>query len=168
VTLGGIRSPSIDEFATNAVAYPRGYPLEAISGIKSGPVADTPVRPLPEIAPIIAQLTDATTPRPPRIRPTKIFTNFNRLAAIPLSLMIDPANTNNGIQSSTGLASWLKPQTIVPLIVAPPRSVIDIRAPPKQYGRGTPKLSMSTKTARDIREIVTISTLSSFVVRICN
>jgi hypothetical protein len=132
ITLGGMSRPRMDELAMIAVAYPRGYPLEAISGMSSGPVAATPVRPLPDMAPIRAQQTTATTPSPPRIRPTNAFTKRSRLAAMPLSLMMLPAKTNKGMHSRTGFASCEKPHIMVPFMVASPIRVMTIKAPPKQ------------------------------------
>ncbi|MPN25181.1 hypothetical protein SDC9_172588 [bioreactor metagenome] len=84
MTLGGIRSPKIEESVTSAVAYPLGYPCSTMRGMRMGPVAATPVKPLPEIAPIMAQLIAATTPKPPRTRPTKTSTKSRRYFAMPL------------------------------------------------------------------------------------
>ena len=81
---------------------------------------------------MIAQLTAATTPRPPRTCPTKALTKRNRLAAMPLWLMIVPASTNSGIASRTGFDNCWKPQSMLPFIVAPPMKYITIRPPPKQ------------------------------------
>ena len=89
--LGGMRTPRIDEQVTSAVANGRGYPRLTISGMSMFPVAATPVKALPEIAPIRAHVTVATTPRPPRMRPTKTSTNSRRYFAMPLSLISDPA-----------------------------------------------------------------------------
>ena len=124
--------PRMEELAISAVAYSRGYPRFSISGIKSGPMAAIPVRPEPEIAPMMAQETAATTPRPPRTWPIKAFTNRSREAAIPLWDMIVPARTKSGMANSTGLPSCWKPQSIMPFIVTSPMKYITIRAAPKQ------------------------------------
>jgi len=55
------------------------------------PVAASPVKVLPEIAPRMAQVRVATKPSPPRMRPTNTSTNSSRYLAMPLSLMSDPA-----------------------------------------------------------------------------
>ena len=48
-------------------------------------------------------------------------------------------------------------------MVAPPSKVIDMSAPPKQYGSGTPKLRSPTRIASAINEIVTISISGSLL-----
>ena len=66
-------------------------------------MAAMPVSPEPEIAPVTAQLTAATTPSPPRTWPTNALTNRKRLAAMPLALITVPASTKSGIANRTGL-----------------------------------------------------------------
>ena len=91
-----------------------------------------PVRPEPEIAPMIAQLTAATTPSPPRTCPMNALTKRNSEAAMPDSDMIVPASTKSGMARRTGLPSCWNPQSIMPFMVTSPRKYITISAEPKQ------------------------------------
>ncbi len=103
MTEGGINSPKTDETVTRAVEYPLGYPCSTILGMSIGPVAATPVNPLPDIAPIIAQVVTATTPIPPFTLPTNMSAKSSRFFAIPVPPISVPANINNGLASSIGL-----------------------------------------------------------------
>ena len=111
-----------------------------------GPVAATPVKPLPEMAPMIAQVTAQTTPSPPRIRPMKMSTKSSSRLAIPLPAMSKPAKMYRGDARSTVLIIWLKPQTIKLFMLMSMKRAMKSRAPPKQKGRGT--LSRSRTTSR--------------------
>ena len=103
ITLGGMSNPSIDAAVTNAVENPLGYPCSTMRGINIGPVAATPAKPLPDIAPITAQVTHATIPNPPRIWPTIKSTSARSLFAIPLPPINVPATMNNGLARRTKL-----------------------------------------------------------------
>ena len=89
--------------------------------INMGPVAATPVKPLLDIAPIRAQVTQATAPNPPLICPMNRSMKSNSLFAMPLPPINVPATTKRGLASKTKLHICGRVQTMrlfIPVAVA--------------------------------------------------
>ena len=123
-----------------------------------GPVAATPVKPLPEMAPMIAQVTAHTTPSPPRMRPTKTSTKSRRRLAIPLPAMSSPAKMYRGEARRTVLIIWLKSHTIKLFMFTSIKRAMKSRAPPKQKGRGmlSKRRATSTSTSKKTTVIMAV------------
>jgi hypothetical protein len=97
-----------------------------------GPVAATPVKPEPEMAPIIAHTTTLTIPKPPLIRPIKASHRSSSRFATPLPPMKVPARMNSGLASSTVPMDWEYAQSIMLFMDTLPKTAMNISAPPKQ------------------------------------
>ena len=57
----------------------------------------------------------------------------------------------------TGFVIWFNPQNIIPFMDSPPARFMNMRAPPKQKGRGTPIVNRKTRRIRVIVTSVVIS-----------
>ena len=93
---------------------------------------------LPEIAPIIPQMTTTITPSAPLIFPTNTLASPTSFSAMPLSAIKFPAITNIGTARSEVLIICEYPHTNKDLTGTLQVATRKIKAPAKQYGNGIP------------------------------
>ena len=107
--LGGISIPRTAEFAMSAAECPLGYPAALRRGNMIEPMHESVAHPEPVMAPKTAHETVATTPSPPRMRPTKTSTTSISFSPMRPYSMMPPAMMNSAMASRTMEFIWLKP-----------------------------------------------------------
>ena len=111
-----------------------------------GPVAATPVNPLPEIAPITAHTIIATVPSPDLICPINESAQSRSRLAIPLPPIYVPARINSGLARRTVPVDWENTHTSIVFMDTFPNALKNISAPKKHTGRGILIISKNTRS----------------------
>ena len=91
---GGMICPPVDATASTAAANGGRKPLRFMSGIVIGPSTSTFATALPEIVPNRLELTTATLPGPPALRPVSARANSMKSCPTPVRSMKVPKRTN--------------------------------------------------------------------------